>query len=69
MKLGNKIIFFLFFFNLNFSYADDKILSTPLLNIEKIKPSFEELDEENQNILLNQKLKEKKIVQTLNPLK
>ena len=52
--------FFLFFFNLNFSYADDKILSTPLLNIEKIKPSFEELDEENQNILLNQKLKEKK---------
>ena len=60
MKLGNKIIFFLFFFNLNFSYADDKILSTPLLNIEKIKPSFEELDEENQNILLNQKLKEKK---------
>ena len=60
MKLGNKIIFFLFFFNLNFSFADDKILSTPLLNIEKIKPSFEELDEENQNILLNQKLKEKK---------
>ena len=55
-----KFFFFLFFFNLNFSYADDKILSTPLLNIEKIKPSFEELDEENQNILLNQKLKEKK---------
>ena len=55
-----KLFFFLFFFNLNFSYADDKILSTPLLNIEKIKPSFEELDEENQNILLNQKLKEKK---------
>ena len=66
MKLGNKIIFFLFFFYLNFSYAEDKILSTPLLNIEKIKPSFEELDEENQNILLNQKLKEKKNSSNLN---
>ncbi len=60
MKLGNKIYFFILLFSLNFSYAEDKITSSPLINIEKIKPSFEELDEENQNILLNQKLKEKK---------
>tara|TARA_B100001559_G_scaffold279939_1_gene252713 strand:- start:351 stop:848 length:498 start_codon:yes stop_codon:yes gene_type:complete len=60
MRLGNKIYFLIFVFSLNFSYAEDKITSSPLINIEKIKPSFEELDEESQNTLLNKKLKEKK---------
>ena len=41
-------------------FAENKIVSTPLLNIEKIKPSFEELDEEIENISTNQNLKEKK---------
>ena len=62
MKLGNKIFkfFFLYFFFLSISFAEDKITTSPLLNIEEIKPSFEELIEENENISLNQNLKEKK---------
>ena len=62
MKLGNKIIkiFILFFFLLNILFAEDKILSTPLINVEQIIPSFEEPVEENENISINQNLKEKK---------
>jgi hypothetical protein len=62
MKLGNKIvkIFILFFFLLNISFAEDKISSTPLINVEQIIPSFEEPVEENENISINQNLKEKK---------
>ena len=62
MKLGNKIIkiFILFFFLLDNSFAEDKILSTPLINVEQIIPSFEEPVEENENISINQNLKEKK---------
>ena len=62
MKLGNKVyqILILFFFFLNFSKADEKIATTPLINIEKIKPSFEELVDENEKITLSQNLKEKK---------
>ena len=62
MKLGNHNYFFLllFFLYTNLLLADNKIATTPLLNIEKIKPSFEELDKENENISINQNLKEKK---------
>ena len=44
MKLGSKINFFLtlFFLSYNFSYAEEKIKSTPLINLNEIKPSFEE---------------------------
>ena len=62
MKLGNNIyqIVILIFFFFNISNAEDKITTTPLINIEKIKPSFEELIDENESISLNQNLKEKK---------
>ena len=62
MKLGNKVyqILILFIFFLNFSQADERIATTPLINIEKIKPSFEELVDENEKIPLSQNLKEKK---------
>ena len=59
MKLGNKLIFILFFFYLNLLVAEEKITLSPLINVEEITPSFEELDEENENILSNQNLKEK----------
>lgn len=61
MKLGSKIIFFiiLFFLFNNFSSAEDKIVSTPLINLDKIKPSFEESNEENENIVTDQNIKEK----------
>ena len=63
MKLGSRIstIFLYSFFSFFYpSNTDDKITTAPLINIEKIKPSFEELDEESEKILLNQNLKRKK---------
>ena len=62
MKLGNKIILLLFtyIFLSNLSIAEDKIISTPLLNIEEIKPSFEEPEEESERVITQQNLKEKK---------
>ncbi len=62
MKLGNKahIIFILYFFLINFSLAEEKITSTPLINVDNIKPSFEESDVENENISSIENLKEKK---------
>ena len=54
MKLGNKIfiLIFSFFIFQKFSFAEDKISSTPLINIDELKPSFEELDDESENIYL-----------------
>ena len=63
MKLGNKnyLILLSFITLTTFSFANEKITTSPLINIEKIKPSFEELVDENENSLPNQNLKEKKI--------
>ena len=41
------------------SIAEQKITSTPLLNIDKIKPSFENLEEGNENTSPGKNLKEK----------
>ena len=61
MKLGNKIYLILIFFLIPFnSFAEQKITTTPLINLEKIKPSFEELDAINENISPTQNLKEKR---------
>jgi hypothetical protein len=62
MKLGNKIfsIFFLGMIFIKVSFAEQKITLSPLINIENIKPSFEELDEKNDSINSKQSLKEKK---------
>ena len=67
MKLGNNIyqIIILIFIFSNYLYANDKITTTPLINIEKIKPSFEELIDENENISLDKNLKEKKNIKNL----
>ena len=66
MRLGNKffliILFYIFFSNLLFS--EDKISTTPLINIDQIKPSFEELDE-NENLSSYKSLKEKKNFKSL----
>ena len=62
MKLGNRVYLFLIliFFSVNFSIAEEKITTTPLINIEEIKPSFEILEEDNDNVSLSSNLKEKK---------
>ena len=63
MKLGNSL-FFMFFLSLIFfnfpSKSDDKIISSPLINLEKIKPSFEEEDAKNENQTTTSNLKNKK---------
>ena len=67
MKLGNKIfsIFFFSIISLESSFAEQKIVTSPLMNIDEIKPSFEELDDNNKNINPKQSLKEKKNVKKL----
>ena len=60
MRLGNKFFFLIFFFIYNSTFAEDKIVSTPLINLNEIKPSFEESDDNKFNSIKNQKIKEKK---------
>ena len=62
MKPGSKIllIFIFFVFFPNFLIAEQKITTAPLINIDEIKPSFENLEEKNENVLPSKKLKEKK---------
>tara|TARA_B100001989_G_C24381457_1_gene384543 strand:+ start:133 stop:633 length:501 start_codon:yes stop_codon:yes gene_type:complete len=66
MKLGNKLAFSLIFLVIFFSNinAEEKITTTPLINLEKIKPSFEETDEKNESDSNYNKIKvkEKNIV-------
>ena len=47
------------------SFAEDQITSSSLINIDKIKPSFEELVEENENISYDENIKEKKEIKNL----
>ena len=67
MKLGNKIflIFFLAIISIKTSFAEQKVTLSPLINIDDIKPSFEELDEKNESINSSLILKEKKNVKKL----
>tara|TARA_Y100001958_G_C21080646_1_gene437102 strand:+ start:191 stop:694 length:504 start_codon:yes stop_codon:yes gene_type:complete len=69
MKLGNRIylILLLCLLTFNDSFSENKISSTPLLNVEEIKPSFEELIDEKESTSLSKKLKEKKDTSDLKP--
>ena len=64
MKLGNKVLLIILF-SFNFLQAEQKITATPLINIDKIKPSFENLDLKDENNTSNKKLREKKLLKTL----
>ena len=67
MNRGNKVflVFLLSITLFELSIADQKITSSPLINIDDIKPSFEEQDEKNDKIKPNQNLKERKISKKL----
>ena len=67
MKHGSSILLVYLFFITFFlkTNAEEKIITSPLLNIEEIKPSFEEFDDENETLNLNQDLKEKKNILNL----
>ena len=63
MKLGSKTIILLIYFSILFntsSQAEDKILSSPLINLNELKPSFEEVDESTNNKIDNEAIKNKK---------
>ena len=60
MNLGSKVLlFFLFLINPITLYAEQKIMTSPLFDIEKIKPSFEVLDEKNEIKESNKEFKKK----------
>ncbi len=69
MKPGSRIknifILLLLLIFYNSSFAEDQITSSSLINIDKIKPSFEELVEENENISYDENIKEKKEIKNL----
>ncbi len=64
MILGNKSIFIFvivfIFLNTSQVFSDEKIVTTPLINLDKIKPSFEELEQDSENLIIKKNLKEKK---------
>ena len=63
MKLGNKsLISFIsiIFLSHTFLIAEDKIISSPLINLEQIKPSFEVIETLNNDSSINNVIKNKK---------
>ena len=63
MKLGKIKLFFLLLFFSFFSavHAEDKILSAPVINLESLEPSFEELENDKENNSnINDKIKKRK---------
>ena len=66
MKPGSRILLILFLLSLfNSLNAEQKIITTPLINIENVEPSFENSDEKNEDISSNKTLKEKKFKKNL----
>ena len=67
MKLGNKIFLTIFFamISIELSFAEQKITTSPLINIDDIKPSFEEPDTKNDSTKSSQSLKKKKNIKKL----
>ncbi len=63
MKLGNNLqllFIYCFFLFSPHSFAENSIISTPLLNIEKLKPSYEDPDLKNDNQSNNKTIQKKK---------
>ena len=62
MKPGNSIIILtIFFLNIHClsSFAEDKILSTPLINLNELKPSFEVIENSESKEISNDLIKSK----------
>ncbi len=63
MNLGNKITLLLIIFLIligNDVIAENKIATSPLINLDQIKPSYEESEEKIENNTIKKTLKEKK---------
>ena len=59
---NNKLILLIFFIfaNNSFSTAEDRITTSPLINLDKIKPSFEEIENSTNDNISNETIKNKK---------
>ena len=59
----NRILSFIFliiFSNISTKiFSEEKILSSPLINMDQIKPSFEEVEDQEENMSSNQNIKQK----------
>ncbi len=62
MNLGNKflLLHIIFFFFTPNVFGEEKITSAPLLNLDNIKPSFEEPDKSNESMITEKNIKKKK---------
>ena len=63
MKPGSSklvLLISLFFFYNFLTLAEDKILSSPLINLKKLKPSFEDIDQSTYNVTDVDKIKNRK---------
>ena len=63
MKLGNNnLTIFIFFFLIIRPpiLSEDKILSSPLINLDELKPSFEDIEESSSETLDSEGIKKKK---------
>ncbi len=63
MELGNSgviILIFILCFYPQVSFSEDKIMSAPLINLNELKPSFEEVDISTDETTSNDSIKNKK---------
>ena len=71
MKLGSYrfslSFFFLLFYNLT-SLAEDKVSTSPLINLNELKPSFEEVEDSSNDTTSNEVIKNKKKILPKNNL-
>ncbi len=64
MKAGNNTSFIAILFYFMFilvSNAEEKILSSPLINLDDLTPSFEEVEETVDEISIDDKIKDKEV--------
>ena len=62
MKLGNhrfSLLLIYFFFNTTL-FAENSVSTSPLINLNELKPSFEEEEDLGNNASTNQIIKDKK---------
>ena len=62
------ILFLILIFSYSFSNAEEKIISTPLVNLNELKPSFEETDNSINEINTKDLIKDKKEIVKKNNL-
>ena len=71
MKLGSYrftlSFFLLLFYNLT-SFAEDRVSTSPLINLNELKPSFEEVEDSSNDTISNEVIKDKKKVLQKNNL-